>query len=106
MSAAGVCIMLQLTFTPPGMDPGKAVWNLDGSWTVENWPTIEEVAKKPAVFKPPEPSEKDKQDGNFALHLKVPDISYYVLMARALVSAHKAGKLWENPAADNTCPEQ
>jgi hypothetical protein len=75
------CSIIQLDFDQPGMKhPGRAVWNMDGSWSV-NWDSVEEEAAR---------QDRNVNDPRLAI-------------ARALLKAKQVGLLYESPMAAHTC---
>ena len=81
------CVLLSFELKHPLVNnPGKAQWNLDGSWTID-WPMIEEIAEWTVITS--------------MCH----NVDFNVLMARALIKARDSGKLIEDQNPDNTIPE-
>lgn len=76
--------------------PGKAVWNVDGSWSVD-WPAMEEAAASEATTTSPE-----RMVGEGWAALGTTNFMPRQI-ARALLAARDAGKLLESPLSHHPC---
>ena len=90
--AVGVACFLSIIMiaaaVPGSRHPGQAVWNTDGSWTVD-WPAIKELAAKPAYV---------TTGGS---HASFPRLEVFI--ARSLLIERDAGKLLEG--RPSLCPD-